>query len=395
MSAFAVYMFTLGLATSLHCVSMCGPLVLTYAMNCEEGGAWYRKLTPNAAYQGAKILSYMSVGLLLGAVGSLFDLDAIRPYVMFLAGAFMIVLGLGMTGRVKWAIRLTPRAPVWLTKSLARVRRKSAADAESGQSSLATPVTLGLMTGLFPCGPLMAAEVAAAASGSAATGALGMAAFGIGTAPLMVAFGTAGALIPRVWKQRMMTLLAFGVILFGLVFINRGLMLTGAPLNFDAVASSARSAVLGNAQDRPATYTTAADGVVEVPLVIENIRYVPSAVHIPADQKVRLVVDRREAAACSDQLALPQLGVLVDLKANGVTRVPLSATPAGAYTMTCGMGMMSGQLIVGARQPRDWRVLALLVAAVLAIVAAVVWATARSRGKGPMPDSPQRTHESR
>lgn len=340
MYTFIITMFVLGLGTSLHCVSMCGPLVLTYAVKGEESGPWYRKITPNVAYQLAKMLSYMVVGLLLGTIGGLIKLDALRPYVMLLAGAFMIVLGLGMTGRAKWATRLTPRPPKWLMNALVKLRRKATADAAHGEDTLATPITFGLMTGLMPCGPLMAAQVAAAASGNAVSGALGMAAFAVGTAPLMIAFGTAGSLIPRVWKERMMTVLAVGVMLFGLVFINRGLALTGAP-NFGTL----KAAFAGGTVADAATYTTAADGVVEVPLAIKNGQFVPSTVRIPADAPVRLVVDRKEANPCSDQLAVPQLGILVDLAPNAVTKVDLPAAKAGTYTLTCGMGMMSGQVV--------------------------------------------------
>ena len=339
-------MFTLGLGTSLHCVSMCGPLVLTYAVKGEEEGPWYKKLTPNVAYQLAKVVSYMLVGLLLGAIGGFFNLDAIRPYVYYVAGAFMIVLGLGMTGKVPWAARLTPAPPKALINALSKMRRKSVTDASEGHTSLATPITFGLMTGLLPCGPLMAAQVAAMASGSAVSGAVGMAAFGLGTAPLMLAFGTAGSLIPRVWKNRMMTVLAVGVILFGLVFINRGLTATGAPVNFNTV----KTAFVGGAvaSDVDAQYATGTDGVVEIPLVIENTKFVPDVVQIPADVPVRLIVDRREDVACSAQILLPQLDILVDLAPNGTTVVEIPATKAGMYTLTCGMSMMSGQLVVGA-----------------------------------------------
>lgn len=364
MSAFIGYMFALGLGTSLHCVSMCGPLVLTYAVKAEENGPWYRKITPNVAYQAAKVVSYMTVGLLLGAIGALINFDALRPYVMFLAGAFMIVLGLGMTGRVPWAARLTPRPPKALMNALMKLRKKSTADAAAGESSLATPVFFGLMTGLLPCGPLMAAQVSAAASGSAVTGALGMAAFAVGTAPLMVAFGTAGSLIPRAWKDRMMVGLAVGVMIFGLVFINRGLMLTGAPVNFNTVKTAFLGGPAGPADET--AYQTGADGVVEIPLTIQNTQFVPNVVQIPADKPVRLVVDRQEAGACSDQLALPQLGVLAELAPNAVTTVELPATKAGAYTLTCGMGMMSGQLSVGAAagsggvSPLPWLIVAVV-----------------------------------
>ncbi len=383
MTAFIVYMLSLGLATSLHCVSMCGPLVLTYAVRAEEGGAWYRRVTPNLAYQGAKIVSYMLVGLLLGAVGSFFDLDAIRPYVLFLAGAFMIALGLGMTGRVKWAQKLTPRAPKWLMRALARARRKSVADADAGTSTLATPISLGLMTGLLPCGPLMAAEVAAAASGTALTGALGMMAFGIGTAPLMVAFGTAGSLIPGVWKQRMMTILAMGVILFGLVFIDRGLMLTGSPVNFTAAKASAVALVTGDDGGTGSTFTEAADGVVEVPLVIEGSKYVPSTVRVPADARVRIVVDRREAEDCSDQVTFPQLDRAYNLTPNAVTKLAFPPTRSGTYTMTSACGMMHGQLVAeGSTAPRGRPLGVVWIGLVAVGMVAVGWLGYRAkRGK--------------
>lgn len=376
-STFIASMFLLGLGTSLHCVSMCGPLVLTYAVKGEEDGPWYRRLTPNVAYQGAKVVSYMLVGLLLGAIGSFLDLDALRPYVMYAAGVFMIVLGLGMTGRFPWAARLTPRPPKWLMGMLMKLRRKAATGADVGETTLATPVLFGLMTGLLPCGPLMAAQVNAAASGSALLGAAGMAAFAVGTAPLMVAFGTAGSLIPRVWKQRMMTVLAVGVVVFGLVFINRGLMLTGAPVNFGTV----KTAFLGGPSADTGEFAVGADGVVEVPLVIENVQFAPQALQIPADRPVRILVDRREDNACSDQVMIPQLNLLVDVAPFTVTPIELPATAAGSYTLTCGMGMMSGQLVVGGgassgASPVAWLLL------VVAAVGGALW-FARGRGRTP------------
>jgi hypothetical protein len=158
----------------------------------------------------------------------------------------------------------------------------------------------------------------------------------------MVAFGTAGSLIPRVWKQRMMVVLAVGVMLFGLVFINRGLVATGSPFT----AMTVQTAVLGTGVAE-AQYQTAPDGVVEVPIIIQNTKFEPQVVQIPADVPVRLVVDRREDVACSDQIYLPQLNILKDLAPNGTTVVDIPATAAGSYTLTCGMSMMQGQLVVG------------------------------------------------
>lgn len=338
-------MFTLGLITSLHCVSMCGPMVLTYALRGTEDGTLARRVVPNVAYQLAKISSYVLVGLLLGTIGSALNLDAIRPYVMVVAGLFMVVLALGMTGKVPWANKLTPRPPRFLVRALSATRRKAVSDSGEAHTSLATPITFGLLTGLFPCAPLMAAQLNAAASGSAVNGAIAMLAFGLGTAPLMLGFGTASSLIPAKLKERVMIALAVVVLLFGVTYLNRGAMLLGSPVTLQ----SAKTTVLGEDRQQPSgAYATAADGVVEIPLTIAQTRFQPSTVDIPADTRVRLVVDRQESNPCSDQLALPQLGILVDLAPNAKTIVEIPATRAGSYTLTCGMGMMSGQLRAGA-----------------------------------------------
>lgn len=347
MTALFLSMLTLGLVTSIHCVSMCGPMVVSYALKGTEGGSFTQRVVPNLAYQAAKLVSYVLVGVILGALGSAFNIDGIRPYIMFVAGGFMIILGLGMTGRVPWAARLTPRPPKFLMNAIMSTRRKASADAENGVSSLGTPITFGLLTGLMPCAPLMGAELAAAGTGSPLLGGVAMFAFGIGTSPLMLAFGTASGMIPKKWKDRMMVALSIVVIVLGGVYINRGLMRVGSPVTFQTIASSVVGQPAATASGN-ADFKTGADGVVEVPLTIQNVRFSPSNLSIPADKPVRLVVTRNEDNACSAQLSIPQLGIsAVDLKANGTTTIDLPATKAGNYTLTCGMGMMAGQLTVG------------------------------------------------
>ena len=360
-------MFALGLATSTHCVGMCGPMVVTYAVKGDDDGSWRSKLVPNLVYQFTKLLSYVTVGVILGAIGSTLNLKGIAPWATLVAGVFMVILGLGMTGRVPWAARLTPRPPKFLIASLSRLRRKATDDAAEGTASLATPAAFGLLTGLMPCAPLQGAELAAAASGSALTGGVGMLAFGLGTFPLLFAFGTASSLIPRAWKHRLNIALAIVVIVFGLVFLNRAAMLTGFPIN----ASTIRAALVGSTTTTAApAYTTAADGVVEVPLTIRNTQYVPSTITIPAGKAVRIIVDRQEDVACSNALVLPQLGVNAPLADNAVTAVSVPPTKAGTYTMTCGMGMMSGVLVASGSggsaasgSPILWLLLAVVAAA--------------------------------
>lgn len=394
MLALFASMFALGLVTSVHCISMCGPMVVTYAVKSEEGGPWHRKVLPNLVYQAAKLVSYVLVGLALGAIGAAFKLDGIRPYVTAAAGVFMLILGLGMTGKVPWAARLTPRPPRFLITALSKLRRKAKSDADTGESTLITPIAFGLLTGLMPCAPLQAAELAAAGTGSVTLGGVAMLAFGLGTAPLMLIFGTLSSLIPREWKHRLSMVLAVVVMFFGLIFLNRAAMLLGSPVTFNSIRMTVTGA--SKAPSGPANFTTDADGVAKVNLTIRNATYEPYSLQIPADRPVRLVVDRQEDNACSAQLKFPQLGSTVyDLKANGTTTIELPAAKSGTYTMTCGMGMLSGQLVVGDGAAASDRPSSApwLIAAALAAGAAV-WSMRRKPAPAPVATMPARGAES-
>ena len=341
-------LFAVGLVTSIHCVFMCGGLVLTYAVKGTEEGPWYRRLVPHLAYQGSKVLSYATVALILGGIvallGRAVDITPFRNWLMVIAGLYMLLLGVSMTGKVKFLRYLTPRPPKFLVTALSRERKKANTDAAEGHASLATPITFGLLTGLMPCAPLIAAQASAISSGSPLLGAWGMIGFGLGTMPLMLVFGFASSLLSRRFQNKLQVVAAIAVMIFGLVILNRGLMLVGSPVTFDSV----RTAVVGTSVAPTGTqYKTGADGVIEIPLVIENTQFVPQTVAIPADTKVRLVVDRREANACSAQISIPDAGVLADLKDNAVTDVIVPPMKAGSHTLTCGMGMMSGSIVAG------------------------------------------------
>lgn len=336
-------MFVAGLATSVHCVFMCGTLVLTYAIKGTEGeSSLVRRLVPNLAYQGAKIVSYMAVGLALGMVGAALGLAGVRGYVTVFAGVFMILLGLNMTGRFPLLRRLTLRPSKFLVDRLGANRARAKAEASAGGVSVVTPITFGLLTGLMPCGPLQAAQLFAAGTGTPLGGMVAMLGFGLGTAPLMLGFGMVSGMLGDVVKRRMQVVAAVIVVVLGLVMLNRGAMILGSPVTFESI----RTAAVGGAGP-DSRFARGADGVVEISLTIRDTQYRPSTLALPAGQRIRLVVDRQEDVGCSAQLAIPQLGVLANLKPNGTTVVDVPAAKPGRYTLTCGMGMMSGTIEVG------------------------------------------------
>jgi uncharacterized protein len=256
------------------------------------------------------------------------------------------LLGLGMTGRCPWALRFLPTPPRFLVEALKKTRRKAKADAEEGEESLATPVTFGLLTGLLPCGPLLGAELMAVGTGSAPMGALGMLAFGIGTSPLLMAFGTGASMIPRWLMKRMNFGLAIVLVIFGLVFFNRALVLVGSPVTFETARRSVMGGPTANLQSGD-TWKKAPSGVVEVKVAYIDMEFVPREVRIPANTAVRLIVDRRgdHVGPATKQIAIPQLHVLQDVEASTTTPVSIPPAKAGTYALTCGMGVMEGSVV--------------------------------------------------
>jgi sulfite exporter TauE/SafE len=348
-------MLALGLVSSMHCIGMCGPLVLTYAVR-GEGGTLGERLVLHGSYQSARLVSYVLVGAAMGAIGSALGVLGIRGWVMVAAGALMVLIGASATGIAPSLRRLRLPLPAFLTQLAVGVERHVEESASRGGGArLGVPIALGLLTGLMPCAALQVAELTAAASGAPAAGALAMFGFGFGTMPVMLGVGVASGYVSARLKKRMLLVAALVIVLLGAITLDRGATLLGSPITAQTVVAAIRA-------DAPASDVHIGEGgVAEVKLAIINTTYVPSTVDIPSGRPVRLIVDRREDIACSNELVIPRLGVRAQLKPNGLTVIDLPPTTSGAYNMTCGMGMMSGQVRSGATTGGpNWALVAML-----------------------------------
>jgi len=159
-----------GLVTSLHCAGMCGPLACAACVR--SGGAG--SLAAAFAYHGARIVSYSVIGLLAGLAGRAVSDVLLGGTTRWLTWAFVIFFILVATGLDR-RLRL-PVAGEWMAGILA-----------PGDAVFVRAAALGALTPFIPCGPLYLIVAAAALSGSAASGAAVLAAFALGTVPLMLA----------------------------------------------------------------------------------------------------------------------------------------------------------------------------------------------------------------
>jgi sulfite exporter TauE/SafE len=204
-----------------HCTAMCGPFVLSQvsarmeAVPAARMREWHR-LTGAALvpYHLGRTTTYMALGAAGAALaGRLGDLAGLR----WLSAALLAVAALLFVGyaipRLKLALPGGAAAETWWSGRVGRLARPLFSAPVGGKGYL-----LGLLLGFIPCGLLYAALAAAAATGDPLAGALGMAAFALGTLPNLLAVGLAGHVAGLRWRA----LVAKGAPL--LLLLNAGVL---------------------------------------------------------------------------------------------------------------------------------------------------------------------------
>jgi hypothetical protein len=203
--------FVLGLAGSLHCAGMCGPLALALPVT---GAGWSSFGVGRLIYNVGRVFTYSVLGLIFGLIGQTLALVGVQRWVSLTLG---IVLLAGLLA----SRRLALAAPV--VRLVARLRQAMAGFLQ--RRSLPALAVLGALTGLLPCGLVYVAALSAAATGGPIAGAGYMAVFGVGTFPVMLAISLSGRLIQPAWRLRLRHLMPVSVFLVSSLLILRGLAL--------------------------------------------------------------------------------------------------------------------------------------------------------------------------
>jgi len=209
---------TFGFVSSLHCVQMCGPIVLSYsvAANAAQGRRSFLGL--HLAYNAGRSVTYTLLGMFAGfaggAMGWVGQLAGFQNVAAIVAGTAMVLTGIAMFGFV-------PGLGEWRGFALpARFLRPAGKLIASPHPT--AKFTLGLMMGCLPCGLIYAALMKAIGTASPIEGALTMLAFALGTSVALVVVGL-GSSVVTIKIARWGTMVSAITVLFmGLVLISRG-----------------------------------------------------------------------------------------------------------------------------------------------------------------------------
>lgn len=186
-------LLVIGMLTGVHCIGMCGGIMLSQGSTL--------------LYNGGRLLSYTLMGAVFGAIGRIFSYDAeVKSMLFTVCGLLVVLIGLRMWG-VPILRRLNP-----LPAKPCRF---------SGRA-----LSVGLLTGLMPCGALSSMWIFAASSGLWKNGAAAMLAFAIGTCVPMLAFGMFGVLIPKKYNKYLLKCSTILIVALGLILMTKGIRLS-------------------------------------------------------------------------------------------------------------------------------------------------------------------------
>lgn len=176
--------FFTGLFGSLHCVAMCGPLVMAIPF---QGNVWF-SLAQKIIYQVGRILTYAGLGFLAGSVGGLFNILGLQQALSFVSGSVLLIIAFyHFSGRTSdRSSRLYQKIFTPLATFMGRWMSKPYGG-----------LFAGILHGLIPCGMVYMAIAGSLNTGSAYSGSEFMFYFGLGTTPLLML----SSLIPVILRK--------------------------------------------------------------------------------------------------------------------------------------------------------------------------------------------------
>lgn len=205
----------LGLAASLHCIGMCGPLML--ALPLDAAGKRH-VLVQMLTYHSGRILTYAALGVLFGLLGKGIYVAGFQKSLSIGAGVLMLTMAFVAWRFEQLVVRL-PGFGAFTSKIKVGIGKRLR------YSTAGAVFSVGLLNGLLPCGMVYSALAGAISTTEAAEGGVFMALFGLGTLPMMLGVGVAGRSLGVSFRQKLRIAQPLLLTLAGLLLLQRGLHL--------------------------------------------------------------------------------------------------------------------------------------------------------------------------
>lgn len=320
-------LFLIGILTSVHCVAMCGGICLSQCVPKNDGAFTNRfaAMRPSLLYNLGRVISYTIIGGIVGAIGSVISFSGTaKGIVQILAGVFMVIMGLNMLNVFPWLRRFNPRMPKIFAKKIYAQRNSK------------SPLYIGILNGLMPCGPLQAMQLYALSTGSPIKGALSMFLFSIGTVPLLFAFGALSSFLNKKFTTKMMTVSAILVVFLGIFMFNNGIGLSGIVLPGNAaIASTSQKENVAIIDGDVQTVTSGIGSGSYEPIIVQK--------GIPV--KWTIIAEDGEINGCNNSIIIQKYKKQLNLTV-GDNMIEFTPTESGTVPFSCWMGMIRSNITV-------------------------------------------------
>ena len=319
-------LFTVGLLTGFHCVSMCGGFVVGYtAKGVKEGKKPHQM---HMSYAIGKTASYTIIGALFGLLGSIIAFTPkMRGYAGIFAGLFLVIFGLKMLNLVPWLRKFRLTVPKFIAKFVGYESKKHSNN----------PLVIGLLNGLMiACGPLQAIYIMAAGTGSMIEGAKMLFVFGVGTLPVLLGFGYFTSFVSAKATTKILKASGTIVIILGLIMLNRGVALTGSGYDVNSMLANE-----GESEDG----FEMQDGYQIIRMEVTARGWTPDKFVLKKGVPVKWIVTTTELTGCNKGINVPRLGIEFNNKM-GEQIIEFTPNEVGKIPFTCWMGMIPGLFVV-------------------------------------------------
>jgi sulfite exporter TauE/SafE len=287
---------------------------------------------PIVLFLGAKLVVYTLLGFMLGWLGSMLTLTpATRAVLMLAIGIFMVGNALRMFNVHPIFRYFVFQPPSFITRY---IRRKAKNGAE-----IVTPIFLGLLTVLIPCGVTQAMMAISIGTGDPIQGAMILFAFTLGASPVFFTVAYLTTKLGARLEKLFMSFVAVLILIMGLVSVETGLNLLGSPYSVTRMVQEVFPS-------KQAVESAPLPASSMLTLNAANNGYRPQVLHAKANEPITLTVVTDNTRSCSRSFVIPRLKVERLLPETGTVPIEIPAQKPGTELFfTCSMGMYSGKII--------------------------------------------------
>ena len=225
--------FVMGLAGSLHCIGMCGPLALALPVSHKND---LSRVTGGLLYNSGRIFSYSLLGLLFGTLGSFMFTAKWQSLLSIALGSLILIYLLVPKRWFHYSAHNSFSKPfVFLRQELGKLFHAK---------KLSSIFFIGVLNGYLPCGLVYLALASSVVTGNPLAGVMFMLFFGLGTLPMMFSAVFMGNYLNQSLRQKIRGSIPFLLLIMAVLLILRGMNL-GIPFISPQINDEHQSHVAG------------------------------------------------------------------------------------------------------------------------------------------------------